>query len=124
MARISGQEKQRFIDKGFISAADAWTDETSFGKSNTQNSQIWDWNDKGLNCTVNELLSFAMLSYCSSVNHREPTQLTRSRQQHFPKYFELVELAGADVAPTQYGGLVPLVAIYKIDWASYNAAHP
>jgi len=32
------------------------------------------------------------------------------------------EFAGLDVSPFQYGGLVPIVAIYSIDWnAYYNA---
>ena len=40
-----------------------------------------------------------------------------------PTYFQEAFFAGLNVSPTQYGGLVPVVAIYSIDWAAYDAAN-
>ena len=40
-----------------------------------------------------------------------------------PTYFKEAFFAGLNVSPTQYGGLVPVVAIYSIDWAKYDAEH-
>ena len=39
-----------------------------------------------------------------------------------PTYFKEAYFAGVNTSPTQYGGLVPIIAIYEIDWATYNAA--
>jgi hypothetical protein len=33
----------------------------------------------------------------------------------------MAQFAGINASPFQYGGLIPLVAIYSIDWASFNA---
>ena len=38
-----------------------------------------------------------------------------------PTYFKEAFFAGLNISPTQYGGLVPIVAIYRIDWATYDA---
>ena len=38
-----------------------------------------------------------------------------------PTYFKEAYFAGLNTAPTQYSGLIPIVAIYEIDWAAYNA---
>ncbi len=121
MARISGQQKQRFIDSGFISAADAWTDETSFGSSGT-NSQ-WQWNDRGLNCTVEELMNFAEQAYCANINSQGTYTLQPSYTASTPSYFTPAYFAGINVAPLTYGGLVPIVAIYKINWDAYDLQH-
>jgi hypothetical protein len=40
-----------------------------------------------------------------------------------PTYFKVADIAGVQTSPGQYGGLVPLIAIYEIDWAAYDAAH-
>jgi hypothetical protein len=38
-----------------------------------------------------------------------------------PTYFKEKFFSGIDVSPLQYG-VVPIVAIYEINWAAYNAA--
>lgn len=121
MARISGQDRQRFIDSGFISEAEMWTDETSFGESGSNG--LWQWNDRGLNCTVEELLSYAETSYCNHITALGTYTVTPDHTATTPKYFTLVELAGQDAAPLQYGGYIPLVAIYEVNWAAYDADH-
>ena len=122
MARISGQGKQRLIDSGFISASSMWTDETSFGSTSTTTNR-WQWNDRGLNCTVEELLNYAEVSYCNHITSLGTYTLTPDVTATTPTYFKLVKLAGEDASPFQYGGLIPLIAIYEVDWAKYNADH-
>jgi hypothetical protein len=39
-----------------------------------------------------------------------------------PTYFKEAYFAGLETSPFQYGGLVPIVAIYQIDWQAYYAA--
>ena len=40
MARISGTDKQRLIDQGFMDPATAWTNETTFGASQSTDQQM------------------------------------------------------------------------------------
>jgi len=126
MARISGQDKQRFIDQGFISAADAWVDETTFGES-TQYG--WEWNDRGLNTTIVKLLTYTEYTYCALMQEFELPVYPSSQQVEPLKYFKpaasdsLDSFAGILTSPFQYG-LVPIVAIFEIDWAAYNLEHP
>jgi dolichyl-diphosphooligosaccharide--protein glycosyltransferase len=119
MAKISGQAKDRFISEGYITTAEAWTDETAFGASNPQTGHF-EWNDKGLNCTVYELMNYAEVQYANTMTSLgvsvSPDQTTTT-----PTYFKQEYFAGINTSPAQYGGLVPLVAIYKIDWATYEA---
>lgn len=120
MARISGQAKQRFIDEGFVSASQAWTNESSFGASNQQTGQ-WEWNDRGLNSTVFKLLNNAEVQYCTGLQIAG-LDITPDQSVAPPTYFTEAYFAGLNVSPAQYGGIVPIVAIYSIDWDSYNAA--
>jgi len=126
MARISGQDKQRFIDQGFISAADAWVDETTFGES-TQNG--WKWNDRGLNTTIVKLLTYTEYTYCALMQQFELPVYPSSQELEPLKYFKpaasdsVGSFAGILTSPFQYG-LVPIVAIFEIDWAAYNLEHP
>jgi dolichyl-diphosphooligosaccharide--protein glycosyltransferase len=120
MARISGQAEQRFIDSGFVSAQEAWTNEYSFGSTDTSTGQ-WVWNERGLNSTVFKLLNNAEVQYCAGMQAAgldiSPDQTTTA-----PTFFHEAYFAGINVSPGQYGGLVPIVAIYEIDWDAYNAA--
>ncbi len=124
MARISGTDKQRLIDQGFMNPATAWTNETTFGAVNQQSNR-WEWNDQGLNCTVEELLNFAEVQYANTITQATNNQITVTPDMTTtqPTYFKEAFFAGLNVSPTQYGGLVPVVAIYSIDWAKYNADH-
>jgi dolichyl-diphosphooligosaccharide--protein glycosyltransferase len=121
MARISGQGMDRLVREGFISSADAWTNETSFGESG-QNGQ-WQWNNRGLNCTVEELLNYAQVQYAQRTSATIGTQIQADHTATAPTYFKEAYFSGIDVAPNTYGGIVPIVAIYSIDWAAYDAAN-
>ena len=121
MARISGQAQTRLINEGFMNPAKAWTNESQFGSSNPTTGR-WQWNDQGLNCTVFELLNYAVVHYANTMTslgvNVSPDQTTTQ-----PTYFKYAYFAGEQTSPTQYGGLVPIIAIYEIDWAAYDAAH-
>ena len=123
MARISGQAKDRLIKDGFMNPGTAWTDETQFGASNQQTGKF-QWNDQGLNCTVFELLNYAEVQYSNSITTATNNQITVTPDQTttVPTYFQVAHISGIDTSPGQYGGLIPLVAIYSIDWAAYDAA--
>jgi hypothetical protein len=45
-----------------------------------------------------------------------------------PTYFKEAFFAGENLTPTDasnnYGGLVPLVCLYEIDWQKYHADYP
>ncbi len=121
MARISGQAQARLIDQGYMNPAKAWTNESQFGASDPTTGR-WQWNDQGLNCTVFELLNYAEVHYANTMTslgiNVSPDQTTT-----VPTYFKFAYFAGEQTNPTQYGGLVPIIAIYEIDWAAYNADH-
>ena len=120
MARISGDAKNRLINDGFMNPSTAWTDEKTFGETNNQTGR-WQWNDQGLNCTVEELMNFAEVAYC---NHwtSAGVSLTPDITTTQPTYFKEAYFGGLDTSPGQYGGIVPIVAIYSIDWDAYYAA--
>jgi dolichyl-diphosphooligosaccharide--protein glycosyltransferase len=124
MARISGQGKDRLLNEGFMTPATAWVDETTFGSSDPTTGR-WQWNDQGLNCTVFELMNLAEVQYANTITEATNNQITVSPDQTttVPTYFQVAHISGVDTAPGQYRGLIPLVAIYKIDWASYDAQH-
>jgi asparagine N-glycosylation enzyme membrane subunit Stt3 len=125
MARISGQNKDGLIKAGFMNPETAWTNETTFGSSNPTTGR-WQWNDQGLNCTVFELMNHAEVDYATTMTSALSSQgITVSPDQTttVPTYFQKAYTAGLNTAPGQYGGLIPLIAIYKIDWATYDAQH-
>jgi dolichyl-diphosphooligosaccharide--protein glycosyltransferase len=121
MARISGQAKTRLLNDGFMNPSTAWTNETQFGTSDPTTGR-WVWNDQGLNCTVFELLNYAEVRYANTMTalgvNVQPDQTTTT-----PTYFKEAYFAGVQTSPFQYGGLVPIIAIYEIDWATYDAQH-
>ncbi len=121
MARISGQAKTRLLNEGFMNPATAWTNETQFGSSDPTTNR-WKWNDQGLNSTVFELMNYAEVRYANTMTalgvNVSPDQTTTQ-----PTYFKEAYFAGLQTSPGQYGGLIPIIAIYQIDWATYDAAH-
>jgi hypothetical protein len=38
-----------------------------------------------------------------------------------PIYFKEAYFSGEDTNPGAYGGIIPIVALYQIDWATYNS---
>jgi len=124
MASISGEAKNRLIQEGYMNAATAWTDQTTFGSANSQTGK-WVWNDQGENCTVYELMNYAEVQYCNEMTAVLSAQgytFTPDATTTQPTYFTEAYFAGLETSPFQYGGLVPIVAIYKIDWQAYYAA--
>jgi hypothetical protein len=122
MARISGQGMNRLVEQGFVSQEDAWNNETSFGSSNQQTGQ-WEWNNRGLNCTVEELLNYAQAQYALRLTATGQYQAQADHTASTPTYFKEAFFSGIDVAPGTYGGIIPIIAIYEIDWAAYDAAN-
>jgi hypothetical protein len=134
MARISSQGMDRIINAGYISRANAWTDnetvraETYFGSTNQQSGQF-EWNDRGLNSTVYELMNFAEVKYCERMSEAltasqgQTVTVTPHQTTTVPTYFKEAYFAGTNISPYAYGGLVPVIAIYEIDWDAWNAAH-
>ncbi len=121
MAKISGEAKDRLISEGYMNPETAWTNETAFGSSDQTTGQ-WTWNDQGQNCTVNILLNYATVQYCNQMQNLGISISPDTTTQTVPAYFHQVEFSGLDTTPFQYGGLVPIVAIYSIDYQAYYAA--
>jgi hypothetical protein len=122
MASISGTAEQWYINNGYMSATTStvWKDEASFGSANNQTGQ-WVWNDQGDNCTVYELMNYAEVQYCNGWASAG-VNITPSATTTTPTYFTEAYIAGLDTSPFQYGGLVPLVAIYEINYPAYYSA--
>ena len=122
MARISGEAKPRLTQEGYMTASTAWTGETAFGTANQQTGR-WQWNDQGQNCTVYELMNYAEVQYCTLATATFGTTISPDATTTVPTYFKQAYFAGLNAQPGQYGGLIPIVAIYSIDWAAYDAAN-
>jgi dolichyl-diphosphooligosaccharide--protein glycosyltransferase len=119
MAKISGKARNRFIADGLLDETSAWTNETKFGNF-TENA--WVWNDVGRDTVIYKLLNWGkqVWAYTNGVNPDVPAIK--------PKYFDEAYFAGANLSPTEaygkYGGIVPLVCLYKINWERYNSDYP
>jgi hypothetical protein len=115
MARISGQARERL---GAV-----WTDETAFGVANNQTG-AWEWNDMGKNSTIYKLMSYAKQRWYDISG--QPYQVSIDEPGVQPEYFKEAYFAGETLNPidasTKYGGLIPLVALYEIDWEKYYSA--
>ena len=70
-------------------------------------------------------LNYAEVQYSNTITQATNNQITVTPDMTTtqPTYFKEAFFAGLNVSPTQYGGLVPVVAIYSIDWAAYDAAN-
>lgn len=123
MARISAENTKRYTeDLGLIKANEMWTSEADFGQTNSQ-TNLWQWNDRGLNCTIEEILYDMQAQYVSVVNAQGQTTLNVDHTATTPTYFKSAFISGLATQPTQYGGLIPLIGIYEIDWDAYNAVY-
>ena len=128
MARISGEAKARLMtDQTFgqvwMNNNYQWLNETSFGNTTTSSTgaQAFTYNDMGLNSTVYKLMAYAEQQWAGINGVTASDQATEA-----PLYFTQEYISGLTTSPSaayyNYGGLVPLVALYKINYASYNAA--
>jgi len=119
MAKISGQAQQRLTDEGYMTPSSTWTDETAFG-SNNQETNLWERNAQGKQTTIYKLLSYVETQYCTRMTEKG-VNISPHEEGATPTYFKEKFFSGIDVSPLQYG-VVPIVAIYEINWAAYNAA--
>ncbi len=121
MARISGKAHDRFVDGGFIDGQSAWTNEDTFGSYNSNTSR-WEWNNVGKNSTIYELMSWGKQRWCN-VRGEQGESVSPDEAGVEPQYFKEAYFAGLDLSTTdasnKYGGLVPLVCLYEIDWQKY-----
>ncbi|MBN1358359.1 glycosyltransferase family 39 protein [Candidatus Bathyarchaeota archaeon] len=122
MARISGQARDRFIQDGYLSEDEAWTDESDFGAYNDNGA--WEWNNAGTNSTVYKLLSWAKQSWVDNASGSYTVYADEEGVE--PTYFKQAYFAGLELtlaeAAAKYSGLIPVVALYEIDWDAYYAA--
>jgi dolichyl-diphosphooligosaccharide--protein glycosyltransferase len=114
MARISGQAHDRFVGSGFMDENSSWTDETKFGSFN---QSTWTWSDAGTNSTIYTLMSWARhkwtSEWASQYGLNEPEPYVE------PQYFKEAYIAGLSLSPQdaqKYGGIIPLVCLYEIEY--------
>jgi hypothetical protein len=96
-----------------------WSDINAFGNSSTTGQ--WQWSDQGMNCTIYELWNYAEVQYCnamSQVGYSISPDTTTTQ----PSFFTPVYFAGLNTSPFAYGGIIPIVAIYKINYPAYYSA--
>jgi dolichyl-diphosphooligosaccharide---protein glycosyltransferase len=117
MARISGQAKDRLVAEGFMNSNAAWTDESTFGKYDNS-TNLWQWNSQGQNTTFYKLMTTAVKQYADKSGGIVSSYYTPVA----PTYFTPVFVSGAEITSLSNGAIIPLVALYKIDWAAYNNA--
>ena len=129
MARISGEAESRFLGmdtfgQSWMTSDYKWTNETFFGNTTTDSTGAsrFTYNDMGLNSTVYKLMSAAEQQWAGQFG-----VATTDQKATMPSYFTQAYVAGLEVdaytAAYLYGGLIPLVALYKIDWNAYYAAN-
>lgn len=119
MARISGQAQERFNKTGYMTPEFSWNNESAFGAYNNQ-TNAWEWNSMGQNSTIYKMMSWAKQQYATVWG------ITADEAGVQPDYFTETYFAGLELPPnqaaSQYGLLVPLVCLYKIDWQKYYSA--
>lgn len=112
MARISGKSKHKSEWPGWD-----WTDENAFGEYNATTNR-WEWNPRGMNSTIYKLMSYGKHRWCETQGVLDPD----AGNVRVPLYFEEEYFAGLELtltdARSKYGGLVPLVCLYKINYPS------
>ncbi len=120
MARISGEAQQRFINEGFMDANLQWTDENAFGAASNQTG-TWEWNTMGKNSTIYKLMSYAKQRWADVSGESAGVSVDEPGVQ--PSYFREAYFSGEQLNPvdasTKYSGLIPIVALYEIDWENY-----
>ena len=122
MAKISGEASTRFIQDGFIDEQSAWTNETKFGAPNNQTAQ-WEWNTQGQNSVIYKLMNWAKQRWTEVGGASNPqTPVTPDLQAVQPTYFKEKFFSGVDTPALRYGGIIPIVALYEIDWDAYHNA--
>ncbi len=112
MARISGGASQ---DQRAAWADWNWTDETPFGSFNNDTNK-WEWSQQGLNTTIYKLMSWGRNRWCTTYGITDPQAANVTQPLIFKEeYFSGLDLTPTD-ASSKYGGLIPLVLLYRIDY--------
>jgi dolichyl-diphosphooligosaccharide--protein glycosyltransferase len=132
MARISGQSPHE-TGAGNVTKWEGWnwTDESAFGhyaNTTTYWPNNWAWNERGYNTTIYQLMTWARTFYCSAQGVVDPDvgnatggyNPSTGVTNPVPLYFKPAYIAGETLAPadanSKYGNLVPIVALYKIEY--------
>jgi dolichyl-diphosphooligosaccharide--protein glycosyltransferase len=137
MARISGSGRDRLINKEkMLDEKSSWVNETRFGffNSSARGGQGgWQWNGTtGMTTVVYKLMAWGKYRWCQD-KVSDPEQAEWQRENLtaaniMPVYFKEAYFAGVDLlandAKSKYGGIVPLVCLYEIDWAKYYNDFP
>jgi dolichyl-diphosphooligosaccharide--protein glycosyltransferase len=119
MADISGGARDRLIEDGFMDPNNAWSNRTAFGSYN--DSGQWAWSDLGKSSVIYKLLVDVEQQFAASTGG---IVIPSNNQEVTLDYLTLYKLVGIDdVSVGQYGTLVPLIGLYEVNWAAYNAAH-
>ena len=112
MADISGHARDRYINEGFMTADYQWTNKTAFGYNETSGQVAW--NDMGTNSTIYKMMGWAKQEWATKWGINPDVAGTQ------PTYFTEAYFAGLELDPTtavqQYGTLIPMVCLYKINW--------
>lgn len=122
MARISGNDKDRFVNvEKIIDAESMWVDEKPFGNytlgfdgfDKNQNGRIDKDetipNPKGQNSTIYKLMNYARERWLEVNTERPKSQVLQ--------YFEEEYIAGLYRSEGEaYNGIIPLVCLYKINY--------
>ena len=113
MARISGSASQ---DQKAQWPDWDWTNESAFGQASNATNQ-WEWSLRGLNSTIYKLMSWGRYQWSTTYGITDPEAANVTQPVLFKKEY----FAGLNLTPqqagNQYGGLVPLVLLYKIDYS-------
>ncbi|MCL2289041.1 MAG: hypothetical protein FWC33_07740 [Candidatus Bathyarchaeota archaeon] len=123
MARISGDAKDRLISEGFMDPNRAWEDEYAFGDYSQYTGQ-WEWSEQGKNSVIYKLLADIEFQFADS---RTGSVVIPSVMEEVTlDYFTSLYIAGTELTGLNPGGttVVPLIGLYEINWAAYNADHP
>ena len=67
-------------------------------------------------------MNYAEVQYASRISAGGQITVNPDQTTTTPTYFKEAYFAGINTSPGQYGGLIPIIAIYQIDWATYDAA--
>jgi len=128
MASISGKARERLINGGFILEEEMWTENLNEVRSMFGNYTLGtSWTDingdgqigsdeliavsKGQNSTIYKLMNYAVERW-KQENRGGALPTTELL------YFSEAYIAGLDNDGTKYGGVVPLVCLYKIEYPS------
>jgi hypothetical protein len=123
MAKISGEARDDYLNQtkyptlGMTNAS-AWTDETPFATFNSTESK-WNWTDVGKQITLYKLMNYGKDVWCAA------NGLTNPDGGSELAYFEPAYFAGVNLpSSSSYGGLVPLVLLYRVNWDKFYADFP